>query len=161
MEIPGFKIKTKNTKTHLKWKDMPGLGDHPNLSGPMTAREVMQFVGTDIFRKMYGDVWAEGTIKRILKEKTELAVICDCRFPNEVAAVQKAQGKVIRFTRSPYREDQHASEVALDNYDGFDAILDNANMSISEQNQNLYEILRQWDYVQKLQYENLEESQIK
>ena len=59
----------KNQLTHLRWEDMPGnvkideretesLGNiyytlTPKSSGQMTAREVMQYVGTEIFRKMY------------------------------------------------------------------------------------------------------------
>lgn len=114
--------------------------------GRMTAREVMQFAGTEIFRKMYHDVWAEGTVKRILKEGTELAVICDCRFPNEVEAVQRAGGKVIRFTRCQPIPDNHPSETSLDDYVGFDAVIDNKNMQIGEQNSHVYDLLKKWNF---------------
>lgn len=121
--------------------------------GKMTAREVMQFVGTNIFRKMYGNVWVDATIRKIQEEKSELAVITDCRFPNEVEGIQKAGGKVIRFTRQPF-EDQHESETALDedkfSKSNFDAILDNKDMSVKEQNAALYRILFGWGYIPKL-----------
>jgi len=65
----------KNTLTHLLWENMPGIvtdqmlytglheiADHPDVTckldlgfhepGQMTAREVMQYVGSNIFRKM-------------------------------------------------------------------------------------------------------------
>jgi len=154
----------KNTPTHLKWEDMPGvattdvwgtidgkktldsLGMTYHTPGFMTAREVMQFVGTDVMRKMYGDVWSKGTVKRILKEGSEMAAICDCRFPNEVEAVQEAGGKVIRLTRFTTDVDPHPSETALDGYKGFDAVIDNQNMSLGEQNGAIYDQLTKWGF---------------
>jgi len=144
--------KQKNTKTHLKWENMPDIGKYPMhpQTGHMTARNVMQYVGTNIFRNMYGNVWVDATIRRIQSENSDLAVITDCRFPNEVDGVQKAGGRVIYLTRNPY-EDKHTSETALDeeNFDRnkFDAVIDNAKMTIEEQNEALYNILRPWDYI--------------
>lgn len=169
----------KNTLTHLKWDNMPGvvteiLPDvHPadmeqiggrlgpyyqqlkngvvyHKPGYMTAREVLQFVGTEIFRKMWGDVWAESTLKRIVDEGSLKPIICDCRFPNEVFATQRAGGKVIRFTRNPAgNSDVHESETALDkeNFDwsNFDAVIENDTSTIDEQNGALVEALSQWD----------------
>lgn len=115
----------KNTPTGLIWEGQ-------NL----TAREVMQFVGTDVFRKMKHDVWAGATINKIQTEQPDIAVIADCRFPNEVEAVKNAGGIVIKLTRNPYNSD-HSSETALDpdNYDSsnFDLVLDNHDISIDEQ----------------------------
>lgn len=115
----------KNTTTHLVWE-----------GNNLTAREVMQIVGTDIFRKMYTNVWADSTINKIKTEKKQLAIIADCRFPNEVEAVRKSGGLVIKLTRNLHDSD-HASEVALDenNYDqqNFDLIVPNHKLSIREQ----------------------------
>ena len=123
--------------------------------GPMTAREVMQYVGTDIFRKMYGDVWVDSTIRRIQADGSEFAIITDCRFPNEVKATQEAGGKVVRFTRGPAaNEDQHESETALDKdkYDwgNFNAVLDNAEMSVNEQNVAFHKLLSGWGWIDEL-----------
>jgi len=116
----------KNTITHLQWEDKP-----------LSAREVMQFVGTDIFRKMDKNVWANATINQIEKESPELAVIADCRFPNEVEAVKKAGGIVIKLTRNPFNSD-HTSEVALDSSvyssTNFDIVITNHLMDIDQQN---------------------------
>jgi hypothetical protein len=102
----------------------------------LTARQVMQFVGTDIFRKMQQNVWADATINKIKKELPKLALIADCRFPNEVDAVKNAGGIVIRLTRKPFNSD-HASEIALEpknyNWSNFDFVLHNASMTIQEQ----------------------------
>ena len=69
----------------------------------------------------------------------------DVRFPNEAKAIKKAGGKVIRFTRSPH-DDVHASETALQDYDGFDCVIDNANMSIDETNKAILLQLREWEW---------------
>lgn len=125
----------KNTTTDIFW-------DGKNL----TAREVMQFVGTDLFRKMKHDVWAGATINRINREKPSMAIIADCRFPNEVDVVRSAGGIVIKLTRDPYHSD-HSSETALDNinYDqsNFDLIISNHEMSITEQHKILYDFLNE------------------
>lgn len=118
--------------------------------GAMTARDVLQFMGTEIFRKMYSNVWVDSTLRRIVKDQPKLALLTDCRFINEVKGVQDAGGKVIRFTRGPHAdEDQHESETALDNYDlkKFDYVLDNADMSIAEQNEAVFNILTEWGYI--------------
>lgn len=123
----------KNTFTNCYW-------DNKRL----TAREVMQFVGTNIFRKMKQDVWASATINKIKIEKAPLAVIADCRFPNEVEAVKNAGGIVIKLTRNPFDSD-HESETALDNInyseDKFDYIIDNNILTIEEQNSIILDIL--------------------
>jgi hypothetical protein len=121
----------KNTLTDIWW-------DNRNL----TAREVMQFVGTDLFRKMKNNVWAGATISRIKRENPDFGIIADCRFPNEVDAVHNAGGIVIKLTRDPYHSD-HLSEIALDaniyNQNNFDLIIDNTNLSIVDQNKILYD----------------------
>lgn len=114
--------------------------------GFMTAREVMQFVGTDIFRRMDTNVWVRSTINKILREKPELAIITDCRFPNEVDSIKQIDGKVIRLTRSPFESD-HISETILDkeNYDwsNFDYVIDNQNVSLYEQFQQIKTIIEE------------------
>jgi hypothetical protein len=111
----------------------------------LTAREVLQIVGTDMFRTMQKNVWSSATIRRIRKENPELAIIADCRFPNEVDVIKNAGGLVIKLNRNPYNS-QHQSEIALDKdkFDQsiFDLIIDNHNMNIIEQNKNIYDFLK-------------------
>lgn len=124
----------KNAITDIVW-------ENKNL----TAREIMQFVGTDIFREMKTDVWASATIKKITNESPDVAIIADCRFPNEVDAIKKANGVVIKLTRNPFNSD-HISETALDptNYDprNFDTILTNHLLSVPHQNEVIYRFLK-------------------
>lgn len=170
----------KNSPTHLKWEDMPGvvtkeppadakvvegrmgyyysIGYHVPVvyhkAGTMTAREVMQFVGTEVFRKMYRNVWPNATIKKIQREDSAFAIITDCRFPNEVEAIRKAGGKVIRFTRrvdDPDNPEMHESESALDadrfDWSKFDGVVDNKDMLISQQNEAVYNYLEKWGWL--------------
>lgn len=110
----------------------------------LSAREVMQMVGTDMFRAMQKNVWSDATIRKILSENSSLALVADCRFPNEVEAIKNAGGIVIKLNRNPYNSD-HASEIALDEniYDqsNFDLIINNQKLSIDEQNKAIYEFL--------------------
>lgn len=124
---------SKNTLTDIIW-------DNKKL----TAREVMQFVGTDIFRKMKYDVWASATIQKIQRDQPKLAIIADCRFPNEVDAVKNAGGVVIKLTRNNFNSN-HESEVALDydkyDHSNFDLVIDNQKIGIKEQNMAVFNFL--------------------
>jgi hypothetical protein len=136
----------KNTPIKYKWEDMPIK--IKGKTGEMTAREFIQYFGTDICRKIYPDVWTDRAIKDILAEQSNFAIISDARFENEVEAVKKAGGKIIRLTRF-HNEDSHVSESALDNYNGFDYVLDNANMSIEESCKELLKVLDEWKWLSK------------
>ena len=93
----------------------------------------------------------DATIRKIKEESPELAIICDCRFPNEVDGIKKAGGKTIRLTRNDESPDVHESETALDkdnfDWDKFDLILDNKNIEIQEQNKLLYKKLKNWGWL--------------
>jgi hypothetical protein len=164
----------KNSLTHLKWEDMPGwlqpdmvatllseAGGYcgndgikwyfPNTTihepGFMTAREVLQFVGTEIMRKMYGNAHVNATMNQIEQDAPEYAIIRDTRFINEVEGVS-AHGITCRLLRDINKgKDQHESETALDNYplDNYDLVIDNTDITIQEQNAKVYEFLKtQW-----------------
>ncbi len=140
----------KNSKTNFAYSDVfEGHFDAKReANGHMTAREIMQYVGTNFFRHMYPNVWVDSTIRRVNNENPRLAVVVDCRFPNEVEGIQSAGGKVIRLTRNVSGdEDRHDSETALDGYEGFDAVIDNQNMSIGEQNESLYNQVADWGFI--------------
>lgn len=117
-----------------------------HAAGPMTAREFLQFFGTEICRKIYSNIWTNRAIKNIQEEQSLLAVIDDCRFKNEADAVKAAGGKVIRLTRS-ISEDSHDSENDLNDYSEFDKIIDNQDMSIHETNLELMKTLEEWGWL--------------
>ena len=157
----------KNTHTWFKWEDMPGVITQKSLlskagvkqlisdgvlqfhkPGKMTAREFLQFFGTDVCRKIYPEIWYARVMNDIAREGPLLAVIDDCRFPNEVDAVRQAGGKVIYLDRQP-QADQHSSECALDDYEEFDAIIPNSNLGIHETNVAIINQLDEWGWLGK------------
>lgn len=134
----------KNSLTNIKWSDMP---IYNNISTPdklMTAREVMEFIGTGIFRRIKNNIWVDATMERIKKEALDLAIILDNRFPNEVDSVLSAGGYVIRLTRDLYGSTAEA-EIALDkekyDWSKFSLIIDNQTMTLDQKNQHIYKFL--------------------
>jgi len=140
--------KEKNSLTNIKTHDMSRLISGPDQAaeGHLTGREFLQYFGTDICRTLKSDVWVSACIKRIRQSNTELAIIPDVRFPNEAKAIKKAGGKVIKLTRTPH-EDEHASETALKDYEGFDCVIDNQDMNIDETNRAILAQLKEWEWL--------------
>jgi hypothetical protein len=112
------------------WCVFPDKGIFVHRSGPMTAREFMQYMGTDLMRKMYEPIWVNACIKKIQREQSILAIVADVRFPNEANAIAQAGGTLLRLTRN-ILDDNHESETALDDYP-FTNIIKNDNESIYE-----------------------------
>lgn len=146
--------KDKNQKIkHLKWRNMPTWRSS-KLVDSMTAREFLQYFGTDIMRKIWEPVWCSGTINKIVKEDSQLAIIADVRFPNEVQSIKDNNGYVYWMQRAVF-EDTHASEVTLlpENYDhdNFDGTLINEGKgktlnALSKSVEKLYKALRTKSY---------------
>lgn len=124
----------KNELTDLEWDGKK-----------LTAREAMQFIGTDFFRKMKKNIWADATINKIIKDQPRLAIIADCRFPNEVEAIKNAGGTVIKLMLNPFNS-THDSETALDpqnyNQKNFDIVIYNNSLSISDKNYAILTFLK-------------------
>ena len=158
----------KNSKTKLKWENMPAvispselkkrgvskkdaekLGMIVHAKGSMTAREVLQYVGTDVFRKMNSDVWLNSLLGEIESDSPELALISDVRFENEIEVIQKNKGFVIGLTRDPYEQtDRHSSESEIEKcLEVCDIIVDNSSLTIPEQNEKIYYALEHLDDV--------------
>lgn len=117
----------KETETHVLWDTFPNAirlkysnelceffgGDLPR-HGAMTIREVLQVMGTDIFREMFeSDVWANSPFRRDWSD-CDVVLITDCRFPNEKKITEERSGTVIRVERDTGLQDNHRSETALD-----------------------------------------------
>ena len=93
---------------------------------------------------MNSAAWVDATLVRIGKDRPDIAVIVDVRFPNEVQGIQRYGGKVIHLLRNPCILDSHASEQALDDYSGFDAILDNRDIGLDEQCETVLDMISFW-----------------
>ena len=148
----------KNTPTIYKWKNLPyeirqnnnlGIEYAPNgeicnyikPDGYMTAREIMQVVGTDIFRNYFSDkIWVNATRRAIQKSKAQVILISDVRFPSEVESLLLEGAYIIRLLRDTGIKDAHSSENALDDYDFSKErciIFDNRDLDIEQQKQKI------------------------
>lgn len=102
----------------------------------MTIGEMLQKIGTNALRDHFDtNVWINALMLE-LNKTTGNFVITDCRFRNEAQAIKDAGGILIRVNR-PFnpiakksnRDLTHASEIDLDDYDGFDhVILNNGSL---------------------------------
>jgi len=116
-----------------------------------TVRQLQQYIGTDIFRAIDENCWINAYEYLVAEAEQsdwppEHIITPDVRFPNEVKCIHRLGGIVIRLLRNPCNE-THESETALDDYDGFDVMVDNRNMTIVEQD----------DYVMGMLHEILKE----
>ena len=139
----GTDAEKNQMQQHLLWENMPKAISSKMMKkmlppdartswgwreGEMTAREFMQFFGTDIMRKIRPDIWVNKCLKVINKEKSKLPIVADVRFPNEAKAIEDSGGVVIRLTRQ-ISGDAHSSETALDDYQ-FKTVIDNKDIGI-------------------------------
>lgn len=90
----------------------------------LTAREVLQVVGTDVMRDhFYQRVWADAGVFAAIRSNAQTCVFTDVRMQNEIiAAVEASEGfferpVVIRLYRETGLVDEHRSETELDTYD--------------------------------------------
>lgn len=149
---------------HLKWENMPrvispeqqsGLGA-PLLeklgltireNGSMTSREFLQYLGTDIMRKIHDPIWVNRTIKDIKLEEPAIAVVDDVRFLNEIEAIQDAGGIVIGLDRCPFESVHSSEQVVKDHRDKLDYVIDNQELGIQETCVEVIKILEQTGWV--------------
>lgn len=105
----------------------------------VTPRLLLQTIGTDIVRTIHPDIWVNKLMNDYISYadaisgKSEIKklypnwIITDMRFPNEVKAIKKKDGIVIRINRKSDYNSNHFSEIALDTYEDFDYTIDNNN----------------------------------
>lgn len=106
---------------------------NPDMTDPLCPygkqRTLLQWWGTEYRRSINPDYWVKALVKRIADDQPEIALITDVRFPNEVQFIQR-YGEVIKVDRPslPFLRGAagvHASELALANFDGWDAVIKN------------------------------------
>jgi len=101
----GFSDHLKETCKFLTGHDytLRETKDSEVLPG-VTGRRVLEVIGTEAMRTLNPNFW----IYKVL-EKSDIA-ICDVRFPNEVEAIQKAGGIVIKIIRDGCQRTGHESD---------------------------------------------------
>jgi hypothetical protein len=135
------------TKEARAWREQvdPWWAERLNMPN-LTPRLVLQLWGTEVCRRgFHDDIWI-ASVENKLRNSKDSIVISDCRFPNEIASIKHAGGKVIWVQRgiTPHwydvavqanrgvdaaqrflaQEGIHASETAWAGTQ-FDAIIDN------------------------------------
>jgi hypothetical protein len=133
----------------------------------MTYRDLLQKLGTEAMRNgLHENVWvnalfsdyvastvAAGTSEFDITEEDQLPnwIITDCRFPNELSAVQSHNGITIKVERDlilrkgydiPKAVDLHPSETSLDGYTSWDYVITN-NGTLEDLHRQVIEILEQ------------------
>ena len=76
-----------------------------------TYRSFMQWFGTEVMRKRYGNIWIEATLENAPSD----VIVSDCRFINEAEAITDYNGVIIRVI-SPLgsSDDLHCSELEIE-----------------------------------------------
>lgn len=132
-----------------------------------TPRLLLQLLGTDCGRDiLHPNIWVNATMSDYIPERTRLDIldtsngdrtvleqgeskwiITDMRFENEADAVINAGGIAIRINRgNEVRENEHASETGLDNYDNWDEVIEN-NGTISDLVEKVRIILKKYNII--------------
>jgi len=101
--------------------------------GPMTVGELLQKFGTEVGREIHPDCWVLSLFNPSLYNPERSFWICDdMRFVNEAEGIKARGGLLVRLEGDPgrvraeaglTRNLAHASETGLDDYEGFDIVL--------------------------------------
>jgi hypothetical protein len=93
------------TKQAREWREQvdPWWADRLKML-ELTPRWVLQHWGTEVCRHgFHDDIWI-ASLENKLRNSQDDVVISDCRFPNEIAAIRRANGLVVRVIRGPEPE---------------------------------------------------------
>jgi len=90
------------TKQAREWREQLDVWWADRLNLPeLTPRWVLQHWGTEVCRQgFHDDIWI-ASLENKLRHSQDDIVISDCRFPNEIAAIKRANGLVVRVVRGP------------------------------------------------------------
>jgi hypothetical protein len=153
----------KNAPTHIKWKNMCSLLPARVVSKlkrsekyekNMSGRELMQYFGTEVCRRIMSDCWVQSCFTRILMDQPELAVITDARMENEVKIPKTYRSddvdvKIVKLERAPHY-DIHESETGLDKLhnNNYDLVIP-PDVTVKKQNQLLLEAMYDWGWFEE------------
>jgi hypothetical protein len=90
------------TKAAREWREQvdPWWAQRLNMPN-LTPRWILQQWGTEVCRAgFHDDIWI-ASLENKLRNSQDDVVISDCRFPNEILAIKKAGGIVVRVMRGP------------------------------------------------------------
>jgi hypothetical protein len=104
----------------------------------MTGREILEYFGTDVCRKIYEDCWVNWTISEIENDtEHDLYIIGDVRSANEIKRIAALGGRIYRLERNPNNRDT-LIETQLDranyDYNNFHFIYNNISSPLEAKN---------------------------
>lgn len=88
------------TKSSREWREQVDAwwADRLGIAN-LTPRMVLQHWGTELFRNNFHDeIWV-ASVERKLQKTNDNIVITDCRFKNEIDAIHRSGGIVVRVKR--------------------------------------------------------------
>lgn len=135
----------------------------------ISARELLQVLGTDIFREIVpnhlpnftltqnGDIWINLFKKRYQEiqkvDKTAIVIISDVRFPNELKAISEMNGVLIKIERPCVKNNvfsSHSSEKGVKDLKGdYEIVNDFENVNDYEN-----QCLETFELVRRIHKEN-------
>jgi len=90
------------TRHSREWREQVDAWWADRLNMPeLTPRWVLQYWGTEVVRRSFHDDTWIASLENRLRKTTDDVVISDCRFPNEIGAIKRAGGLVVRVHRGP------------------------------------------------------------
>ena len=139
----------KGKATRYHWQHMPENGGR---AGVVTVRELLQWFGTDICRRIDPLIWIRA-FTRIWGKTMQHVYVADVRFQNEVNYILGNGGFVIKLLRAD--ADTPAEVAAHESESGIDSIVpsfaaqerfltfDNRTMSLAEQDAAIVKFVRE------------------
>jgi hypothetical protein len=93
------------TKESREWREQVDHWWSKRLDIPnLTPRLILQKFGTETCRNhFHQDIWLASLENKLHKEEGNI-IVDDLRFPNEIAAIKKLGGKIIKVQRGPNPE---------------------------------------------------------
>jgi len=134
----------KSKDTNIKWENMPCKERYSNQKkrGRMTVREVLQHLGTEVFRVIDKNIWVNTLLRKIDEDRPKIALICDVRFDNEIESLKEKGAIVLGLKRDKFKsKDKHASEQV--NLSLCNKVIDNSDLNIADQNKQIYFALKE------------------
>lgn len=111
----------------------------------MSPRQMMQTLGTDMFRNMiHPNFWVNHFMRWYNEANLPKVVVSDVRFQNELDAIKSLGGIIIKIVRETGYSDDHISEKGVSQLKGVDYVIEN-NGDIRHLFERVSEILQLTD----------------
>lgn len=135
----------KNTPTGVPFPE-----GHAAAGREMTIRDILKYVGTDLFRKWVPNIWTNVWSRTFPYHG--LVVVDDVRFPNELDAILAKNeepgcvAKIVRLKRNVAGPDAHLSETSLDRIpdSAFDLVVPADLHGVQAQTEYTHKTVSRW-----------------